>query len=136
MALSPVRGAARTALARGRTGGNSSPLAMAAPTISSRQRAHLRSLAHPLRPVVQIGGSGLTDGIVEATDVALAEHELIKVKIGQGFDGDRREAARELAERTRADLTQVIGRVVVLYRPRPPRGGDPRPRIVLPPPAE
>lgn len=105
---------------------------MPGPAITSRQRAHLRSLAHPLKPVVQVGGAGLTDGIVEATDAALDEHELIKVKFGQGFEGERREAARELADRTGADLTQVIGRVAVLFRGRPAREGDRRPRIALP----
>ena len=103
---------------------------MPAPTISSKQRSHLRSLAHPLKPVVQLGGSGITDGVIEAIDVALAEHELIKVKIGQSYEGDKREAASTLAQRTEADLTQLIGKTVVLYRPRPK--SDERPRIVLP----
>ncbi|MEM9463121.1 MAG: ribosome assembly RNA-binding protein YhbY [Myxococcota bacterium] len=107
---------------------------MAAPTISTRARSHLRSLAHSLRPVVQVGAEGLSESLVQATDQALGEHELIKVKLGQGFAGERKQAARELAEATRADLTQVIGRVIVLYRPRPaddPRNKD-KPRISLP----
>lgn len=107
---------------------------MPAPTISSRARSHLRSLAHGLRPVVQVGTEGLSEAVVRATDEALGEHELIKIKLGQGFAGERKHAARELAEATQADLTQVIGRVIVLYRPRPK--GDARnetkPRIVLP----
>ena len=107
---------------------------MAAPTISSRARSHLRSLAHGLRPVVQVGSDGLSEAVVKATDIALGEHELIKIKLGQGFAGERKQAARELAEAAEADLTQVIGRVIVLYRPRP--DGDHRnqakPRISLP----
>ena len=107
---------------------------MAAPSISTRARAHLRSLAHGLRPVVQIGADGLTEPVIQATVEALAEHELIKVKLGQAFEGERKEAARELATATEADLTQVIGRVIVLYRPRPK--DDPRnkakPPIALP----
>jgi len=105
---------------------------MPSPSITSRQRAYLRSLAHPLEPIVRVGGAGLTEGIVEATDAALGEHELIKVKFGQAYEGDRRQAARELADRTGADLTQVIGRVAVLFRARPPGDGDRRPRIALP----
>jgi RNA-binding protein len=105
---------------------------MSAPAITSKQRSHLRSLAHALKPVVQVGGGGLTDGVHEAVDEALEEHELIKVKIGQGYEGDKRDAARQLAERAGADLTQLIGKTVVLYRPRPPIDGDERPRIVLP----
>ena len=105
---------------------------MPSPSITSRQRAHLRSLAHALEPVVQIGTSGVTDAVCEATDAALTEHELVKVKIGQSYEGDRRDAAQSLAQRVQADLTQVIGRVVVLYRPRVPKDGDRRPKIVLP----
>ncbi|MEX1365846.1 MAG: ribosome assembly RNA-binding protein YhbY [Nannocystaceae bacterium] len=107
---------------------------MPAPVISSRARSHLRSLAHGLRPIVQLGSDGLTEGVTRATDVALTEHELIKVKLGQGFSGERNEVARELAEAAQADLTQVIGRVIVLYRPRPanhPRNKE-RPKISLP----
>lgn len=92
---------------------------MAAPTISTRARAHLRSLAHGLRPVVQVGADGLTEPVIQAIADALTEHELVKVKLGQGFVGERKQAARELAEATESDLTQVIGRVIVLYRPRP-----------------
>lgn len=107
---------------------------MAAPTISTRARAHLRSLAHGLRPVVQIGADGLTDPVIQATAEALAEHELIKVRLGQSFTGERRAAARELAAATESDLAQVIGRVIVLYRPRPTSDArnKAKPPIVLP----
>jgi RNA-binding protein len=87
------------------------------PKLSSRDRAHLRSLAHHLQPVIRLGAEGPSSGVVEATSTALEEHELIKVRFGSGYVGDRRNAARELAEATRADLVQVIGRVAVLYRP-------------------
>ncbi|MBC8073313.1 MAG: ribosome assembly RNA-binding protein YhbY [Deltaproteobacteria bacterium] len=103
----------------------------AAPVVSTRARAHLRSLAHHLEPTVQIGGDGLSESVRSAIEVALDQHELIKVRLGPAFTGERREAARELAESVRADLTQVIGRVIVLYRPR--KKPDPkRPSIVLP----
>lgn len=102
-----------------------------APTLSTRARAHLRSLAHHLEPVVQVGAEGLAESVLGAVDVALERHELIKVRFGQNFPGERRQSARELATSLAADLTQVIGRVVVLYRPR--RKPDPsRPAIVLP----
>jgi RNA-binding protein len=101
------------------------------PKISTRARAHLRSLAHHLEPVSQIGHDGLTEALIESIAVLLERHELIKVKVGQGYEGDRREAAREIAAKLGADLTQIIGRVIVLYRPRSKR--DPkRPPIVLP----
>jgi RNA-binding protein YhbY len=55
----------------------------------------------------------------------------VKVKLQQSFEGDKKAAGRELATRLGADLTQVIGRTLVLYRRR--KADDPaRPRIVLP----
>lgn len=104
----------------------------AAPAVTTRARAHLRALAHHLEPVVQVGGEGLSEALREAVVVALEQHELIKVRLGQAFEGKRRDAARELATAVAADLVQVIGRVIVLYRPR--KKPDPKkPTIVLPP---
>lgn len=109
-----------------------SPPAVAAPRLSTKARAHLRSLAHHLEPVVQIGHDGLTDAVADAIAIALGKHELIKVRIGQGFEGERKDLAREIAGRADADLTQTIGRVVVLYRPRQGPPDPKRPSIVLP----
>jgi RNA-binding protein len=98
--------------------------------LSARARAQLKSLAHGLAPVVQVGSEGLTPAVARATTVALEDHELVKVKLGQAFEGDRDEAGRTLAEQTDAALVQVIGRVVVLYRRR--CKDDPKkPRIEL-----
>jgi len=100
--------------------------------ISSKTRSYLRSLAHPLEPLVHVGGDGMTEGILGAVKTALHDHELIKVKLGKSFTGERRPAAAGLAEAVGADLTQLIGRTIVLYRPRPVKEGDKRPRIVVP----
>lgn len=101
--------------------------------LSARARAHLKSLAHGLAPLVQVGGEGLTPAVARATSIALEDHELIKIKLGQAFEGEREAAALDLAEKASAQVVQVIGRVVVLYRRR--SKDDPkRPRIVLPPP--
>ena len=85
--------------------------------LTPRQRQKLKGLAHSLSVSVQVGSSGLTDGVVESTDKALAAHELIKVKVGQGSELDRKAGAAELAQRTQAQVAAVIGRVWVLYRP-------------------
>lgn len=85
-------------------------------SLTSRQLRHLRSLAHHLNPVVQVGSAGVSEGVVRETDEALAAHELIKVRI----DADRAartEIGAALAEQTRSEIAQSIGRVVVLYRP-------------------
>ena len=87
--------------------------------LSSRQRQRLKGLAHGLTISVQIGAAGLTDGVIDATNKALAAHELIKIKVGQGSDIDRKTGAAELAQRTQAQVAGVIGRVWILYRPDP-----------------
>lgn len=96
-----------------------------------RQRSHLKALAHALEPVVQIGVDGLSDGVARAVAIALEDHELIKVRLGQGFEGDRHEAASALGRAVDAAVVQVIGRVIVLYRRRA-RDLPERPRIELP----
>lgn len=97
--------------------------------LTERQRRHLRGLAHGLKPVIQIGNAGLTDGVTAETVRALHDHELIKVRFS-GADRAAREAGLEsLAARTDSALVTRIGHVAVLYRPRPDL-----PRIVLPAP--
>ena len=82
-------------------------------------RRHLRALAHALRPIVQIGKSGLDAGLVAAVDRALADHELVKVKVGESAGLQRHAAADELASQTKSEVAQVLGNVVVLYRADP-----------------
>src|SRR5688572_1563562 len=96
--------------------------------LSGRDRRHLRSLAHALDPVVQIGAAGVTPGVLAALDRALADHELVKVRIARERD-ERREIADALAEATRSSVAGLIGHVAVLYRPA--REPDRR-RIELP----
>ena len=95
--------------------------------LTERQRRHLRGLAHPLKPVILVGNSGMSEGVVAETSRALHDHELIKVRWA-GADRDARDAGLEaLATRTGSALVTRIGHVAVLYRPRPDL-----PRIVLP----
>ncbi|HEY8376394.1 MAG TPA: ribosome assembly RNA-binding protein YhbY [Nannocystis sp.] len=101
------------------------------PVLGARARAFLKSLAHHLAPVVQVGVEGISPEVVRATSIALEDHELIKVKLGQNFPGDRVAAAEALAEATGSAAVQVIGRVIVLYRRRT-RDDPRRPRIELP----
>jgi RNA-binding protein len=87
--------------------------------LSGKQRRHLRALAHKLRPIVQVGKSGIDDGLVAAIDRALADHELVKIKVGEGAGLDRHDAADQLAAKTKSEVAQVLGNVVVLYRADP-----------------
>lgn len=89
------------------------------------QRRFLRARAHELRPVVQVGEGGVTEAVVGAVGKALADHELVKVRLLR--PSDKRAAAAELAERSGSALCGVVGHTVILYRPHPEE-----PRITLP----
>lgn len=87
--------------------------------LSSAECRALRAQAHSLKPVVQTGGKGLTDAVIAEVDIALETHELIKLRLAGMERDNRRLAAREVAQRCRADLVGTIGAIVILYRPRP-----------------
>ena len=88
--------------------------------LTSKQRAHLRSLAHRLKPLVHVGTDGVTEAVVASVNDALRTRELLKVKVLENAPVDAREAAAELSARVDdARVPQVIGRTVVLYRPFP-----------------
>ncbi|MBW2241527.1 MAG: ribosome assembly RNA-binding protein YhbY [Deltaproteobacteria bacterium] len=85
--------------------------------LGGAQRKWLRGQAHALRPIVQVGGSGLSQAVLSAVDQALLAHELIKVRLVQ--PEDKKAAAQELAERSGAELCGLVGHTVILYRPHP-----------------
>lgn len=98
--------------------------------LTGKQRRFLRSLGHSLHPIVLVGKDGIDDGLVAALDRALADHELVKIKIGDSATLERADAADELAQRTRSEVAQILGNTVLLYRAHPdeptielPRGG-------------
>jgi RNA-binding protein len=92
------------------------PPALRPGKISSARRRSLRAQAHHLRPVVQIGQAGLTEGVIAAVQVALDQHELIKVSINGESPTERKSGAIELGEATGSHVVQVIGRVIILFR--------------------
>ncbi|MDH5206855.1 MAG: YhbY family RNA-binding protein [Hylemonella sp.] len=92
---------------------------MPAIQLTPAQRKEFRAEAHHLDPVVMIGGDGLTAAVKKEIDAALKAHGLIKVRV---FSDDR--AAREsffqtLAEELDAAPIQHIGKLLVLWRPKP-----------------
>ena len=84
--------------------------------LTGKQVRQLRSLAHHLNPIIHIGKSGISDALVKETEAALENRELIKCAVQDGSDLETREAADMLAERTNADVVQVIGHRFSLYR--------------------
>jgi RNA-binding protein len=87
--------------------------------LSGKQRRHLRALGHHLEPVVQLGKQGLSESAIAAVDAALAQHELIKVRVGTECPDDRHEIAERLAPAVKGEVAQVLGRTVLLYRRHP-----------------
>ncbi len=86
--------------------------------LTERQRKHLRRLAHDVKPVVQVGNSGLTDGLLAELNDCLTRHELIKVKVRVGNRDLRDETIDELSRITGAEIVQRVGNTASLFRPR------------------
>lgn len=84
--------------------------------MTSKQRAYLKSLAMKMEPIFQIGKASLTPELTSAVEEALAARELIKISVLQNCMDDPREIAQVLAERTRSQVVQVIGKKIVLYK--------------------
>jgi RNA-binding protein len=95
--------------------------------LTGKQRRHLRALGHHLDALVQLGKLGLTDGVVDALDIALERHELVKLRLGTECPDDRDAVADELGPRLKAEVAQRMGRTILLYRRHPKK-----PVIVLP----
>jgi RNA-binding protein len=92
--------------------------------LTPRERAHLKARAHALEPVVHLGGSGVTDALVAEVDRALTAHELIKVKVGVDDRQARVAAGDEICVRTGATAVHRVGKVLILWRPRPEDAGS------------
>jgi RNA-binding protein len=88
-------------------------------TLTPRERAHLKARAHDLEPVVHVGQAGASDTLIAEVDRALAAHELIKVKLAGADRASRQALTDRLCAATGAAEVQQVGRVLVLWRPRP-----------------
>ena len=85
--------------------------------MTSKQRSYLKGLAMTIDPIFQIGKSSLTPEITQAVDEALEARELIKVHVLKNCADEGKDLAAMLAERTHSQVVQVIGKMIVLYRP-------------------
>ena len=84
--------------------------------LNSRQRAQLRGMANRMETIFQVGKSGVTQTLIDQTDDALTARELIKLRVLETAPEGVRESAEQLAKATRAEVVQVIGSRMVLYR--------------------
>lgn len=94
--------------------------------LTSKQRSHLRSLAHDRQPVVTTGQKGLTPAVLSEIEQALAHHELIKIRLNVADRAAREEMTQEICEKTVSARVQNIGRIAIVYRPAE------KPKITLP----
>jgi len=94
--------------------------------LTGKQKRFLRGLGHGLKPVVRVGKNELNDALAEETGAALATHELIKIKLLESCEMDRHEVAEKLAKAAAAQVAQILGRTILLYRQ-----GE-KPKIELP----
>lgn len=84
--------------------------------LSGKQKRHLRSLAHHVDPIFQVGKGGVNEHLIRHIQEAIEVRELIKITVLNNSGEDRQEVGAELAEKSGAELVQVIGKIVVLYK--------------------
>lgn len=95
--------------------------------LTSSQVRYLRGMAHPLKPVLQLGGRGVTSALLRELDAALDRHELVKVRLTGADRAARAEQLDALLAGSGADLVQRIGHVASVFR----RNAE-EPKLALP----
>lgn len=86
-------------------------------TLTNKQKQYLKGLAHALKPVVQLGANGLTEGVIAEIDQALNHHELVKVKIPSDDRDEKALIMDAIVGETKSYKVQSIGHVLVIYKP-------------------
>lgn len=84
--------------------------------ISAKQRSYLKSLANPMKPLVQIGKDGINDGVIAQINEILDAHELVKISILESAVLNAKETAVEVCRICRAEFVQAIGNRFTIYR--------------------
>jgi len=95
-------------------------------TLTGKQKNYLRGVAHTMNPIVMIGGKGLTDAVMNEIELALEQHELIKIKLPSSDKAEKVALLAQITGKSLSEPVQLIGRVGVIYR-----AGD-EPKITLP----
>lgn len=84
--------------------------------LTGKQKRYLRSLAHNLDSIFQIGKSGINENMIAQIDDTLENRELIKIHVLQNNFDDKNELAVALSNATKSEIVQVIGSMIVIYR--------------------
>lgn len=96
--------------------------------LTPSERRALRARAHHLHPVVMIGEAGLTPGVLREIDLALKSHELIKIRVLGEDRRARRNLIVDICHALTAHPVQHVGKILVVFRPRPEPDSPPVPR--------
>ena len=86
-------------------------------SLTEPQKRFLKQRAHNLKPVVIVGGAGLSEGVLNELDLTLEHHELIKVRVNAGDRDERDAMIVEMCQKSRCELVQRIGHIAIIYRP-------------------
>ena len=84
--------------------------------LTGKQKRYLRSLAHNIDPIFQIGKAGINDNMIGQIDETLENRELIKIHILQNNFDDKNDLAQTLSQATNSEVVQVIGSMIIIYR--------------------
>ncbi|MEK3890654.1 ribosome assembly RNA-binding protein YhbY [Bacillus sp. FSL K6-3431] len=84
--------------------------------LTGKQKRYLRSKAHHLDPIFQVGKGGVNENMTKQISEALEVRELIKISILQNCDENKETVAEALVAGTKAELVQIIGKIIVLYK--------------------
>jgi len=95
--------------------------------LTNNQKKFLRSMGHTLKPVVMIGQHGLTESVLAELESTMEKHELLKIKVRAQDRDEKQQMIDQIVKVSRSRLVQVIGNIVVIYRPF-----DEDPQIILP----
>ncbi len=96
-------------------------------TLSEAQKKFLRGMGHRLKPIITIGGAGLSESVVREFDSSIAHHELIKVRVRVGDRNTRDAIISKLCDDNAAELVARVGNVALIYRKN-----EDAPKIPLP----
>ncbi len=84
--------------------------------LTGKQKRFLRSEAHHLSPIFQVGKGGVNENMIKQIEEALEKRELMKISILQNCEEEKTEVAQELSQGAGAEIVQVIGNTIVLYK--------------------
>ncbi|MEC1733834.1 ribosome assembly RNA-binding protein YhbY [Bacillus mojavensis] len=84
--------------------------------LTGKQKRFLRSKAHHLSPIFQVGKGGVNDNMIKQISEALEARELIKISVLQNCEDDKNDVSETLVKGSRAQLVQTIGNTIVLYK--------------------